>query len=180
MSVLPAPSAFVIDLLDLGRRAGSMVQADRTIPAPEDLGIAVIGVPQESDLDLIVKVEAVEQGVLVTGSVHADLVGECVRCLDELTDEVSLPFQELFFYADQVLEGDDEEFLRLEDDRVDLEPVVRDVIVTALTLRPLCREDCPGLCSECGARLADDPTHDHQIIDARWAALLNVQTQDEQ
>ena len=41
----------------------------------------------------------------------------------------------------------------------------------ALPLQPLCRDDCPGLCPECGARLADDPGHAHEAVDPRWAAL---------
>jgi len=48
-------------------------------------------------------------------------------------------------------------------------------VVLALPFQPLCREDCPGLCVECGARLADDPEHRHDApVDPRWAALSNV------
>jgi hypothetical protein len=56
-------------------------------------------------------------------------------------------------------------------------PVVllRDAVVLALPFQPLCREDCPGLCVDCGARLADDPDHRHDApIDPRWAALGNA------
>ena len=35
----------------------------------------------------------------------------------------------------------------------------------------MCREDCPGLCVECGALLALDPGHRHEVHDPRWAAL---------
>jgi len=175
---LSSASSLVVDLIDLGRKAGSMIEVERTVPAPEDLGIAVIGVPQGSDLFLTVRIESLEQGVLATGSVHAHLVGECARCLDEITSDVDQTFQELFFYEDQPLEDEDEEVLRFGGDELDLEPVLRDLIVTALPLAPVCRDDCPGLCSECGARLADDPAHKHDIIDARWAALLDVQAQE--
>ena len=44
-----------------------------------------------------------------------------------------------------------------------------------LPLAPLCRPDCPGLCSVCGARLADDPDHQHVEVDPRWAALAALQ-----
>jgi uncharacterized protein len=48
--------------------------------------------------------------------------------------------------------------------------------VLALPFQPLCREDCPGLCVECGARLADDPEHSHEEpIDPRWAGLTQLQ-----
>ena len=66
----------------------------------------------------------------------------------------------------------DDEVSRLEDDLLDLEPLLRDAVVLALPFQPLCEEDCPGLCVECGARLADDPDHAHEEpIDPRWAGL---------
>jgi uncharacterized protein len=58
----------------------------------------------------------------------------------------------------------------------EIEPVVRDAVVTALPFQPLCRDDCPGLCSLCGAHLADDPTHSHETLDPRWAALGGLQS----
>ena len=66
---------------------------------------------------------------------------------------------------------DDEEQYVLRGDMLDLEPVLRDAVVPALPFQPVCRQDCPGLCSECGAHLADDPDHAHDSIDPRWAAL---------
>ena len=73
---------------------------------------------------------------------------------------------------DESAEPDDEE-LSLDGDLLDLEPVLRDAVVLALPMSPLCREDCPGLCVECGVRLADaGPAHRHEDApDPRWAAL---------
>jgi uncharacterized protein len=85
---------------------------------------------------------------------------------------VEASFQELYLYPDQ--HDDDEEAERLEGDFLDLEPALRDAVVLSLPLQPVCREDCPGLCSQCGARLADDPEHQHDEVDPRWAALTNV------
>ena len=59
----------------------------------------------------------------------------------------------------------DDDVSRLEDDLIDLEPLLRDAVVLALPFQPLCRDDCPGLCTECGARLADDPDHRHDGAD---------------
>lgn len=53
--------------------------------------------------------------------------------------------------------------------------MLRDAVVLELPLQPVCQDDCPGLCSECGARLADDPDHRHEAADIRWAALQNIQ-----
>jgi len=61
-------------------------------------------------------------------------------------------------------------------DLLDLEPLLRDAVVLELPFQPLCMEDCPGLCVECGARLADEPDHAHQaVVDPRWAALATLQ-----
>jgi uncharacterized protein len=47
-------------------------------------------------------------------------------------------------------------------------------VVLALPMQPVCQDDCPGLCSACGARLADDPDHHHDAVDIRWAALQGL------
>ena len=71
--------------------------------------------------------------------------------------------------------GDDEDELHeLDGDDADLEPVLRDAVVPTLPFQPVCHEDCLGLCSECGARLDDDPDHHHEAIDPRWSALVNL------
>jgi uncharacterized protein len=123
-------------------------------------------------------------GVLVTGTARATVKGECVRCLEPLERELAADFQEMFAYPDAdartrpAESGDDaedeEDTLFVEDDLFDLEPVLRDAVVLALPLQPVCREDCPGLCSDCGARLADDPDHHHDAVDIRWAALQGL------
>ena len=79
---------------------------------------------------------------------------------------------ELFSYPEnRVAEDADEDVRLVQDELIDLEPVLRDAVVLALPFQPVCREDCPGLCATCGARLADDPEHHHDVIDPRWAAL---------
>jgi uncharacterized protein len=174
-------SPFVLDTLELGRRPGSMRRVQRTVASPGDLGTEMIGVPVGADVELDLRLEAVVEGVLVTGAVRARAVGECGRCLDEVVDDVDVSIQELFVYpgrAEVAAEnGDDEEDLpELDGDLVDVEPVVRDALVTALPFQPLCRVDCPGLCSICGAHLADDPDHSHETLDPRWAALGGLQS----
>jgi uncharacterized protein len=53
--------------------------------------------------------------------------------------------------------------------------VLRDQVVLALPFQPLCSDDCPGLCPDCGVRLADEPGHRHEErTDPRWAALSGL------
>jgi len=120
------------------------------------------------------------EGVLVTGTARAELEGECARCLEPISDEIEVRFQELFVY-DQDVDPDEElEVSKLQDDLVDLEPLLRDAVVLALPFQPLCEDDCPGLCAECGARLADDPDHGHDApVDPRWTALSALAEPDQ-
>jgi len=163
---------FVLDIRELGRRPGAMQRLEQVVPAPAGLGLDVIGVPEGSELALQARLESVSDGVLVTASVRVDLAGECARCLDALDREIEVNVQELFVYdlAEAKAAGD-EDAVGLDGDLLDLEPAVRDAVVLALPVAPLCRDDCPGLCSECGAHLADDPGHQHEAVDPRWAAL---------
>lgn len=144
------------------------------LPAPEGLGLELVGVPAGTRLDLDVRLESVMEGVLVTGSVSAPLAGECARCLGPVTDEVVADVQELFAYPDSATDETTsaDEVSRLEGDYLDLQSVVRDAVLLALPLIPLCREDCPGLCAACGERWDDLPAgHRHDQADPRWAVL---------
>jgi len=175
--------ALVFDMRTLGRQAGSAKAQQLTVPAPDDMRLELARVPVGAEMQLDVRFEAVTEGVLVTGSATAPLAGECARCLTPLATSVTASFTELYLYArdrhdrhdrfDENTEQDDEE-LHLDGDLLDLEPVLRDAVVLALPMSPLCREDCPGLCVECGVPLADaGPGHGHEDApDPRWAGLM--------
>jgi len=161
----------------MGRAPGTMRPFSRRIPAPADparLGLETIAVPVGEIVELDVRLESVTEGVYVSGTVHAPLGGECARCLDEVADEIEVEIGELFAYPDTVTDEttDPDELPRVVDDLVDLEQTVRDAVVLALPLAPLCRPDCPGLCVGCGGKWADlAPDHGHETLDPRWAAL---------
>jgi uncharacterized protein len=148
----------------------------RAVAAPADLGVPMIGVPEDADVELDIRLEAVMEGVLVSGTARVPLSGECARCPEPFSSLVEVDFQELFVYPDTrsgAGAGDDE--YRMEGDLLDLEPVLRDAVVLALPLSPACRDDCPGLCAECGVRLAEaGPEHRHEAGDPRWSALQGL------
>ena len=146
-----------------------------TLPAPAELGVALIGVQEGSPINLELRLEAVHEGVLVTGSAFAHITGECGRCLDPIAYDLEADLQELFFHPEQQPEAEeDEEQYVVQQEMIDLEPVLRDAIVTLLPFQPVCREECQGLCPECGVRLDENPGHHHDVVDPRWAALQGL------
>lgn len=169
----------VIDTRELGRRPGSQRKVELQVPAPSELGVAMIGIPPGSTLDLRLRLEAVMEGVLVSGTVSGPLVGECGRCLDPVASSIEVDLQELYAYPES--HATEDEASRLEGDFLDLEPVLRDAVVLALPLTPLCRDDCGGLCVVCGARRDDvDCGHDQAPVDPRWAALNDLAVSNEE
>ena len=167
----------VLDTRELGRRPGSMRRVRLPAPAPEGLGLVdLIGVPVGAELDLDLRLESVMDGVLVSGTVTAPLTGECGRCLEPIHDQLVVVVQELFVYPEGSTDQDeDDEVARMEGDLIDLVPTLRDAVVLALPLTPLCRPDCQGLCATCGERLDDlPPDHSHDTTDARWGALSGL------
>jgi uncharacterized protein len=167
-------SGLVLDTHELGRRAGAMKVLRTSVEAPADLGIAVIGVPPGSPVELDLRLESVVEGVLVTGTATVQVRGECVRCLGPISDELEVEIQELYVYPG--VELDNDLASRLQGDLIDLEPVLRDAVVLDLPFQPLCRDDCAGLCVECGANLNENPNHRHESdLDPRWAALRGLE-----
>jgi uncharacterized protein len=169
----PVNPSLLVSVREIARRPGVAKDHHRTIPAPTALGTAVIGVPEGSDLEIQLSLESVSEGIWVSGTVTARAVGECARCLDEVTIDVVAPIQALFVYPDVTLDDseDDEDVHEFDGVNIDLEDAIRDAVVPVLPFIPLCDPDCPGLCAECGARLLDDPEHRHDVVDPRWAAL---------
>ncbi|MFL6240925.1 MAG: YceD family protein [Actinomycetes bacterium] len=178
MPLLDARDPFVLDTRELGRRPGSMRAVRRTVAAPSGFGLNLTAVPVGSPIELDLRLEAVMEGVLVSGRAAATVHGECARCLDPVSFPVEAELCELYAYPGH--ESDDEDIGRLEGDLINFEPQLRDAIVLALPLRPVCDDECAGLCATCGVRLADEPAeHSHDEADPRWAALRLVRLDPE-
>jgi uncharacterized protein len=136
----------------------------------------MVRVPTGADLELEVQLEGVTEGVLVTATVTAPLAGECARCLEPFTSATSVRFQELFTLEEGVADSDG---YVLDGGVLDLEPALRDALVLELPLSPLCADDCLGLCSQCGVRLADaPPDHGHEERGPLWEALKDVRVSE--
>jgi len=109
----------------------------RTAPAPASLGVELVNVPEGAELELDVKLEGVAEGVLVTATVRAPLVGECARCLDLFASSTEVRITELFTYE---ASDDDADGYLLDGDLLDLEPALRDALAHEAPLQDLAGE----------------------------------------
>ena len=170
-------SPLTFDISRLGRRPGAMLTLTETVPSPSRIGLDLIAIDKGAPLDLDLRFESVSEGVLVTGTVSAPTSGECSRCLTPVSGEVEITLTELFAYPDSATEATTEadEVGHVVDNTVDLEQPIIDAVGLALPFAPLCRDDCPGLCPQCGVPLEGaGPDHHHEQIDPRWAKLADM------
>jgi len=84
---------------------------------------------------------------------------------------------ELFAYPESTTEAttEQDEVGHVVDATIDLEQPLIDAVGLELPLSPVCRDDCPGLCPDCGVALAEaEPGHHHEQVDPRWAKLSGM------
>jgi len=170
-------SPLVLDVSRLGRRPGAMQTIRQTVPSPVRIGLDLLAIEAGAPLDLDLRLESVSEGVLISGTVHGPTRGECSRCLGPVTGDVEIALTELFAYPDSLTESttEEDEVGHVIDHTVNLEQPIIDAVGLALPFVPLCQEDCPGLCPQCGVALASaGPDHGHEQIDPRWAKLTGL------
>lgn len=136
-----------------------------------------------------VKVTRLGDGVLVQGDVKAQVSLQCSRCLDDIILPVDARLEEQFQPTVDVVTGraikraefeqDDNAFTIDHNHLMDLSEPIRQALLVALPMRPLCREDCKGLCTVCGAnRNRTDCGHVEEHIDSRWEGLRDLDIAD--
>jgi uncharacterized protein len=169
----------VLRVADLIDRPGASRRVDLAMPAPQDLALDLAEVLGEVRLDGVV--ESVVDGLLVRGDLSATLSMACARCLTDMTTDVWIDVVELF--TDPAGVPDDVEVevgYEINDDAtISLDTLLRDALVPAVPYRPLCDEDCQGLCAQCGINRNDgDCDCVDTNTDARWAALEGLRLPD--
>jgi len=136
-----------------------------------------------------VRVTRVSRDLLVQGDVSADVDLECSRCLEEFSLPVSGKLEERYLPTLDVetgrpvqkaeLEEDDTTFEINSSHEIELTEPVRQALLVALPMRPLCREDCAGLCPTCGKNLNNGACDcEPDTADDRWAALQVLKLDD--
>lgn len=128
----------------------------------------------DDPIEARLRAESVVEGVLVTGPVDVQAEFDCARCLTKITDELSVDVCELYVGPGHEAPPEEDPY-RVDGLELDLEPMLRDAVTLALPLRPVCREDCQGICARCGQDLNEGPCDcKEDEVDPRWAALTEL------
>lgn len=155
-----------VSVADLLRQPGSRRHVDLEADLGE-LAVMTSRTPEGATTVLELDLDALPDGVTVTGTVSVPWVGACRRCLREVTGRIDASVREVF--ERHPTEG---ETWPLAGDQIDMEPLARESVLLDLPVVPLCRDDCKGLCPECGVDRNDvDCGHTAEGGDPRWAAL---------
>lgn len=139
-----------------------------------------------------IRLTKVRGGILAQGSGEADVVLECVRCLNDFDYHVEYEIEEMFRPLIDVTTGypvkaetlEEETDLKLDSNHLlNLGEAIRQQILVSVPLNPICGDDCPGLLTELNRVNqaeseveAAEPEEEAapEIVDKRWAALTKL------
>jgi uncharacterized protein len=132
-----------------------------------------------------VRMRRVNQGLLVDGAVDLTLELTCTRCLKQFEQNMHVPFEELFYPTIDVVTGvalppyEQEDAFPIDDHHlINLTEAIRQRVLLELPMVTLCKEDCAGLCSQCGHDLNSGPCDCKPEVDERFSALNALLTKD--
>jgi uncharacterized protein len=181
-----ARSIYIFNTHELPHRAGEMREYQLDLKIQEPVGVDLLSVKSGEVIEVDLRLQSVDEGVLATARVMATATGECTRCLKPINWPIDENFTELYYYeltagrrGAKSKSGKDDDIDLTEDDLsfmvgddIDLEPAIRDSVILNLAVNPLCTEDCPGLEDKQGQSWAFLPAEQSQTpVDQRWAAL---------
>lgn len=159
-------SVFRTNVVELLRHPGAR-RAATFEGSLDGLGAGGVVIPEGEPLRAEVVLESVPEGIVVRGRVDGRWEAECGRCLSPTGHDFGVSIHELF-----EVEAEEGETYPLDGDYLDLEPVLRDAVLLDLPRAPLCRDDCAGLCPQCGVdRNREQCACDTRVLDPRWDAL---------
>jgi uncharacterized protein len=119
------------------------------------------------------KVTRAAQGLLVQVRMKANTMAQCVRCLDDFSQPLEIEFTELYAFSPN--SATDSGLLVPEIGKIDLEPLIREEMLLAVPISPLCSPDCQGICPVCGGNRNHVPCqHEEEISDPRLDILRNL------
>ena len=145
--------------LDLTRYRQPVSEFARTF-RPEEVGDEGDAYRIVAPVDLAFEIHKDKDKFRLVGTVATELELPCSRCLEPFRLPVAAPFDLRYLPASEVssegereVDDEDLETSYYENDAIDLNELLREQFYLALPMKPLCREECKGLCPQCGTNL---------------------------
>ena len=114
----------------------------------------------------------------LTGEVKASLSYECIRCLEINPKSITVPINLMVVFCKKTYTDEhykDIIYLKNENDFIDLNIILADIIELAEPMKPLCNQDCKGLCQMCGVNKKFSCQCKFQDNTTNWEALKPLQ-----
>lgn len=154
----------IIDIKDL-RLKGKTEQDFEFLHTPP---VTALDIPDSSftgDAKVKCLVEIYKDEVFISGTVSFSITAPCSRCLEPAKMDKVIEFDERFLPSSRALEAEDDKLV-YQRERIDLSQFIDELILTDMPLALLCKDDCLGLCPECGCNLnVSNCGHDGQNND---------------
>lgn len=161
--------SLIIEIGDLAGKPGASkkVHKQQAIPG---MGGPLAWIEDDDPVDVVVELESLDEGVAVSGRASGVLHLSCSRCLADFQEAFEQRVEEVFYFdGERAVEMDG---YGIQEMTIDLEPMLRDVLVLGMPINPLHAADCRGLCPVCGQDLnIADCGHTKGSPDLRWAPL---------
>ena len=159
------------------------VGAYRSLEAVAELGELTPEIEESrgSELSGPVRLMHTDSGILVQGRFQAQMQMDCARCLEPVAVPLEVSVDELFTPTVDILTGksvtpeEEDRALWIDEHHIlDLSEVTRQGVLLALPMSVTCREDCRGLCPNCGQNLNESKCTCGPEPDPRWGPLLSL------
>jgi uncharacterized protein len=129
-----------------------------------------------------VKLTRTNRGILVNGTMHTKVPTECSRCLKTFDFPLSFNIEEEYFPVIDVNSGvfveipDEPGSFTIDEHHIlDLSEAIRQNALLTIPMKPLCRDDCAGLCTNCGKDLNEGQCEcGKEAVDQRWSKLVKL------
>ena len=159
-----------VNAAEVLRRPGTEKVFDLSVSLAE---LEIVGDERFHDADSVevhLRLESLSDGIVVDGRLQVPWHGTCRRCLADTGGVLAIEVHELY----QRTLTDPDAF-ELEGDQLDLQPLVRELVLLDTPATPLCRPDCAGLCLTCGVNRNDTPCDCVTVpVDPRWEGLAGL------
>jgi uncharacterized protein len=146
--------------------------------------VDILGIGVGTEAEGKVKLTRTNRGILVQGTLKAKIPAECSRCLKVFDCPLTVKVEEEYFPSIDINSGgplevpDEAGSLTIDEHHIlDLSEAIRQNALLAIPMKPLCREDCGGICQTCGKDLNQGQCNcKKNEIDPRWSKLAQLAT----